>query len=149
MAIVNLLHVNMMTFFKLTWEMLVAQSCPALCNPVDCSLPGSSVHGIVQARMLAWVAIPFSRGFSQPRDRTLVSCIAGKFFTVWVTRKALYYCYYYYYFWPRSMWNLSSLTTDWTHVPCTQSAESQPLDHQGSWHGRQLLNRRITLSRTN
>ena len=49
---------------------LVAQSCPTLCNPMDCSLPGSSVHRILQARILEWVAMPSSRGSSQPRDRT-------------------------------------------------------------------------------
>ena len=53
----------------------VTQSCPALCDSIDCSLPGSSVHGILQARILEWVAIPFSRGSSQPRDGTRVSCI--------------------------------------------------------------------------
>ena len=46
--------------------MLVAQSCPALCDPVDCSPPGSSVHGILQARILQWVAMPLSRGSSDP-----------------------------------------------------------------------------------
>ena len=57
--------------------------CPIwlFCNPVDCSLPGSSVHGILQARILEWVAIPFSRGPSQRRDPTHISCIAGGFFT--------------------------------------------------------------------
>ena len=65
--------------------MLVTQSCPTLCNPVDCSLPSSSVHGIFQARILLWVAISFSRGSSWPRDQTQVSCIAGRFFTVWAT----------------------------------------------------------------
>ena len=55
--------------------MLVAQLCPTLCDPVDCSLPVSSVHGILQARKLEWVAIPFSRGSFWPRDWTLVSCI--------------------------------------------------------------------------
>ena len=50
--------------------MLVTQSCPTLCNHVDCSPPGSSVHGILQARILEWVAISFSRGSSQPRDQT-------------------------------------------------------------------------------
>ena len=50
---------------------LVAQSCPTLCDPMDCSPPGSSVHGILQARILEWVAISFSRGSSQPRDKTL------------------------------------------------------------------------------
>ena len=49
-------------------KVLVTQSCPTLCDPMDCSLPGSSVPGILQARILEWVAIPFSRGSSQPRD---------------------------------------------------------------------------------
>ena len=65
----------------------VAQSCLSLCNPMDCSLLGSSVHGIFPARVLEWVAISFSRGFSQPRDRTQVSCIAGRRFTIWATRE--------------------------------------------------------------
>ena len=54
-------------------------------HPMDCNLPGSSVHGIFWARTQEWVAIPFSRGSSQPRNRTQVSCIAGRFFTVWST----------------------------------------------------------------
>ena len=53
-----------------------AQSCPTLCDPMDCRLPGSSVHGILQARTLEWVAISSSRGSSQPRDWTHVSCIS-------------------------------------------------------------------------
>ena len=69
---------------------LVAQSCLTLCNPMDWSLPGSSVHGILQARILEWVAIPHSRGSSQPRDQTQVSGIAGRFVTVWATREALW-----------------------------------------------------------
>jgi len=52
-----------------------------LCNPTDCSLPGSSVHGILQARMLEWVAVSFSRGSCRPRDQTHIPCIAGGFFT--------------------------------------------------------------------
>ena len=67
---------------------LIAQSCPMLCNPMDCSLPVSSVHKIIQARTLEWVSTSFSRGSSWPRDRTQVSCIAGRFFTVWATRAA-------------------------------------------------------------
>ena len=59
---------------------LVAQSCPTLCSPMDYSPPGSSVHGIVQARILQWVAISFSRGASRPRDQTQVSCIVGRIF---------------------------------------------------------------------
>ena len=58
----------------------VAQSCPALCDPMDCGLPGSTLHGILQARVLEWVAISFSRGSSQPRNRTQVFHIAGRFF---------------------------------------------------------------------
>ena len=61
---------------------LVAQSCPTLCDPMDCSLPGSSVHGILQARILERVAMPSSRRSSQPWDQTQVSHIASGFFTV-------------------------------------------------------------------
>ena len=62
-------------------ESEVAQSCPTLCDLMDCSLPGSSVHEIFQARIMEGIAISFSRGSSQPRDRTPVSCTAGRFFT--------------------------------------------------------------------
>ena len=58
---------------------------------MDCSPLGSSVHGILQERILEWIAIPFSRGSSWPRDRTQVSCIAGRFFTSWATREAQEY----------------------------------------------------------
>ena len=80
-------------------ESEVTQSCLTLCDPIDCNLPGSSSHGIFQARVLEWVTISFSRGSSPPRDRTWVS---------------------------------SSLTRDQTQAHCIGSAESQPLDHQGS-----------------
>ena len=63
-------------------EVKAAQSCPTLCDPMDCSLPGPSVHEILQTRILEWVAIPFSRGSSQPRDRIQVSHITGRFFTI-------------------------------------------------------------------
>ena len=63
-------------------ESEVSQSCPTLCDPLDCSLPDSSNHGIFQARILERVAISFSRGSSQPRDQTWVSCIVGRRFTV-------------------------------------------------------------------
>ena len=62
-------------------ERKFAQSCPTLCDPMNSSPPGSSVHGILQARILEQVVMPFSREPSQPRDRTCVSCIAGRFFT--------------------------------------------------------------------
>ena len=71
---------------------LVAQSCPTLCNPMHCSPLGSSVQGILQKRILQWVAISFSKGSSRLRDQTCVSCvscIAGRFFTCWAIREAL------------------------------------------------------------
>ena len=88
---------------------LTCKFCPiynvqTLCDPMDCSLPGSSVHGILQARILEWVAVPVSRGSSQPRNfESGVSCIAGGFFTSWATREALnsalpppaFYCFIY------------------------------------------------------
>ena len=69
-------------------KVLVAQLCLTLCDPVDCSPPGSSVHVILQTRILEWIAIPFSRGSSLPSNQILVSCIEGKFFTVWATGKS-------------------------------------------------------------
>ena len=79
---VVLMHLNLQ---KWKWKCF-AQSFLTLCGPMDSSPPGSSVHGILQARILEWIAISFSRGSSQPRDWTLVSCTAGRFFTVWATR---------------------------------------------------------------
>ena len=73
----------------------VSQSCPILCNPMDCSPPGSSVHGILQARILEWIVIPFSRGISKPRDQTLVSCITGRFLTILDTGKSSFINTYY------------------------------------------------------
>ena len=75
------------TWQKVESESEVAQSCLTLCDPMDCSLPGSSVHGILQARVLEWVAIFFSRGSSRPRERTQVSCIPGRRFNRWATRE--------------------------------------------------------------
>ena len=69
------------------WQCEVAQLCPTLCDPMDCSLPGFSIHGVFQARTLEWGAISFSRGSSPPRDRTYVSCIAVRCFTLWATRE--------------------------------------------------------------
>ena len=73
-------------------KMLVAQSCPTLVTCMDYSLPGSSVHGISQARILEWVAIPFSKVSSWPMDWIQVFCIAGRFFTIWATREAPLQC---------------------------------------------------------
>ena len=63
--------------WKEKWDE-VSQSCPTLCDPVNCGPPGSSVHGILQARTLEWVAVSFSRGSSGPRDQAQVSRIAGR-----------------------------------------------------------------------
>ena len=72
-------------------KVLVAQLCLTLYNPIDYSLPSSSVHVILHARILEWIAIPFSRESSQLRHRTWVSCIAGKFFTMWANREVHIY----------------------------------------------------------
>ena len=62
---------------------LIVKSCPTLCDPMNCSPPASSIHGILQARILEWVAISCSRGPSWSRDQTQVSSTAGRFFTNW------------------------------------------------------------------
>ena len=70
-------------------KVLVTQLC--LCDPMDCSPPGSSICGILQAGILEWIAMPFSKGCSQPRDQTWVSHMAGKFFSIWATRKVFFF----------------------------------------------------------
>ena len=69
-------------------KVIVDQLCPTLHDAMDCSPPGSSVHGSLQVRILEWVAITFSRESSQPKDRNWVSCTAGRLFTVQATREA-------------------------------------------------------------
>ena len=90
-------HINLEAYKSLSEvkevNTLVAQFCLTLCDPMDCSLPDPSVHGILQARILEWVAMPSSRGSSLPRSQTWVSCIAGRFFTTELpekTPKSLY-----------------------------------------------------------
>ena len=76
------------SFFKFIFSVSESVSLSVMsdsCNPMDCRCPGSAVCGILQARILERAAIPFSKGSSQPRDQTWVSCIAGRFFTVWDT----------------------------------------------------------------
>ena len=91
--------------FHSVWQSLclVAQSCLTLCDLVDCSLQAPLSMGILQARILEWVAMPSSRGSSQPRNRTQVSHITGGFFTFWATREANLYshvhcCKWHYFF---------------------------------------------------
>ena len=76
-------------FIHMSHVCLVNRSHPTTCDPMDCNPPGSSVHGILQARTLEWVAMPSSRGSSQPKNWTQISHIAGGFFTIWATREAL------------------------------------------------------------
>ena len=85
----HLNHLKHLTFPQN--EVKWSESCSVMsdsCDPMDSSLPGSSVHGNLQARILEWVAISFSRASSQPRNRTQVSCIAGRFFTNWAMGEA-------------------------------------------------------------
>ena len=96
-------------------KVLVAQLCPTLCDPVVCSPLSSSVHGILQARILEWVAISFYRASFWPREWTQITCTSGKFFTVWAIREA-----------PRTLESIaipffrgSSWPSDWTWVSCT------------------------------
>ena len=79
-----------LSYFYVCMCVLVTQSCLNLCNPMNCIAHQTPLSmGIFQVRILEWIAIPFSRGSSQPRDRTLVSCFAGRFFTIWASREAL------------------------------------------------------------
>ena len=87
------------------------QSCPTLCNPMDCSLPDSSVHGILQARILEWATMASSRGSSQPRNQTCVSCsscITGGFFTTGEAHIYVYLCIHVYI--NRYTWEI------WMHI---------------------------------
>ena len=83
--------ITLLICYEMKWSE-ITQSCLTLCDPMDCSLQGSSVPGILQAGILEWVAISFSRRSSQPRDRTWVSHIAGRCFIIWATREVLI-CY--------------------------------------------------------
>ena len=87
-------------------NMLVTQSSPTLCNSLDYIPPGSFVCGILQARILEWISIPFSRGSSWPRGQTKVSCIAGRFLTVWAMHLSLPH---------RISYNLYFSTTELSH----------------------------------
>ena len=83
---------NEWRFREMCERKLAIQSCPTLCDPIDCSLAGSYVPGILKVRLLEWVPMSFSRGSSWPRDRTQGSCTTGRFFTVWAPREAREIC---------------------------------------------------------
>ena len=99
----------------------------------DCSPPGSSVHGILQVRILEWAAIPFSRGSSQPRDRTQVFCITGRFFTVWVTREAHIWAYVWRKVKVKSLSRVRLFATPWTVAH--QAPPSIGFSRQQYWSG--------------
>ena len=90
---------------------LVAQSCLTLCDPMDCSSPGSSVHGILQGWIVECVAISYSRTSSQPMNRTQVFCIQAISFTIWNTREALHYLKHSWYLWVSLL-----MGTWWNHL---------------------------------
>ena len=113
--------INVLNFLFLSSESEVTQLCPTLCDPMDCSLPGSSLHGILQARVLEWVAISFSRGSSWPRDQTQVSCISGRRFNLWAIREVARFKFYY--------WLCKYLLTDIFVSRLTPPFTSPILDH--------------------
>ena len=99
--------------------------CLILCNPIVYSLPDSSDHGILKTRVLEWVAIPFSRGSSQPRDRTQVSYIAGRFLTIWATREDRVYIYPLFFGFPFQLDQHRAMKT----VPCIMQFQSPNSSH--------------------
>ena len=103
----------------------VAQPCPTLRDPMDCSLLGSSIHGIFQERILEWGAIAFSRGSSRPRDWTWVSCSVGRRLTFWATREALVgymYLFFFQIIFPfRLLYNTEQSSLPYTVGPCLLS----------------------------
>ena len=122
--------VNLFYFFFFSWYFLplticvssVAQASRILCDPVEGNSPGSSVHGISQARMLERVAIPFSRGSSQPRDWTQVPCISGRFFTIWAIREA-------------QKWKWKSLSCVWLFAAHGLYIQSMEFSRKEYWSG--------------
>ena len=127
------LRILIKSYYEVKWKW--KWSCSVMSDflwPMDCSPPGSSIHGIFQARILEWVAIYFSRGSSRPRDETRVSHIAGRHFNVWATREALM-CNFY------PAWVLSHfacvrlLVTPWTFA--CQAPLSMGFSRQEYWRG--------------
>ena len=136
-------------FCKLFLGQEHAQSCPALCDPGNCSPPGSFVHGIFQVSILEWDAMPFSNGASRP-DQTWVSCIACKFFIVWVTKwstlKKLINTPTYLLFPCQSQMNCIQW---WLWVPSLLPASGDLLLKMGNAPKRLLKSREQTLTNAN
>ena len=130
-------------FSKICKVSEVAQLCLTLCYPMDCILPGSSVHEIFHARVLEWVAISFSRGSSWPRDRTPVSRTAGRRFTIWATREAPKYVKYI-----TEHWNVKR---DESHIEFLIVQRVKPIYIKSSlilrWQERTKVNMHIKLKK--
>ena len=95
-TIVPYLDILLFSGFSLSsgwWCCSVTQLCSTLCDPMNCSPPGSSVHGILRARILEWVAMPSSRASSRPRDQTHVSCIGRRVLYHWAVREDILFGY--------------------------------------------------------
>ena len=110
----------------------VAQLCPTLCNPMDCSLPGSSVHGIFEARVLEWGAISFSRGSSRTRDRTQVPRIVGRCFTIWAIRELWMWELNYKESWIPKNWCFETVVLEKTFESALNCKEIKPVNPKGN-----------------
>ena len=129
--------------------MSVTHWYPTLCDPMDCNLPGSSVHGIFQARILEWVAILFSRGSSPPRDWTWISCIAGRFSTFYATTEAhllwinVNICSaefpHLYSFCAYSIWRVQALWDGFWKIPWRREWLPTSVFLPGEFHGQRSL----------
>ena len=124
------------------------QLCPPLCDPMDCSPPDSSVHGIFQVRILEWVAISFFRGSSQPKDRTWLSCTAGRSFTDlgYSIIKRMEFCHLQQHGWTRRVLSLMKqrqilyvVTPIWNLIKCCITRRKQTYRQQTSgYHSREV-----------
>ena len=121
------------------WKSL---SCVRLCDPMDCSLPGFSIYGIFQARILEWVALSFARGSSWPRDQTRVSHISGRCFTIWATREVPDY---------RVCGILQAKILEWVAFPYDFSSshvQMLELDHKAGWALKNWCFQTVVLEKT-
>jgi len=129
---------------------LVTQWCPSLCDPMDFSLPGSSVHGLIQARTLEWVTMPSSRGSFQLRYQSQVFLISGRFFTVRATKEARSYLLNMLKFYFRTDYSSTSINTLshclFLSISLNTNQPSRPSSAEPSSQSNQQLFQRILIS---